>query len=385
MNRKLHKALKSKGYLLAALTFPTGKPDVEIHRFQMIDVHRQKKRFSMKADSAEVYQKQNLSTVRMPETLIWNHQSEPYKIMANEGIIQTLSQDLSLRKNCSLLSPDGTLFQTESLDYENSSGILTSEDSIRALRAARQSGDEMEISGRGLKIETKKDFYQILSDVSAQKKNHKQNDLKILSERVNIQPAQNFATFLGEVKVYSDKMQLLGDSLKTIFKDKKKAAKKNSEGGEIERLELESNPEKAGRKIVAKLEKIDLYSDGMTVYFNESGELDKMEAHGKVDAVTRDKIKMRSEKLIYASNPKNPEADRLYLQGDVTIETSDRTAQCQEAEFDPQSGQIILKHVATVKKESQVLKGERIRFSTKDSEVFVDEASGELHKQSLGF
>jgi hypothetical protein len=41
--------------------------------------------------------------------------------------------------------------------------------------------------------------------------------------------------------------------------------------------------------------------------------------------------------------------------------------------------------VATVKKDNQLLRGERIRFSTKDSEVYVEQASGKLQRQSLGF
>jgi LPS export ABC transporter protein LptC len=373
------KAQRSYAYLLAALIFPTGRPDIEIKRFQLVDVHKQKRRMELKAEQASLYQKLNLSSLRMPETLLFSHHAVPYKILANEGVVHTQTQDLSLRNNCSLLSPDGTLFQTESLDYDNLNGLLTSADAVRAQRNAGQ-GDDVEISGHGLKIEIKKDTYQILSQVRAQRKNRQKQDLRILSERVSIQPSQSVATFFGNVRVYSDKMELVGSSLKTFF-DKDKQKKKSAKSGDIEKLELLNDAAVPGSKIVAKLEKIDLYSNGMEVFFDEKGEVEKMEATGKVDAITRDQIKMRSEKLIYSTRNQ----DRLILQGNVYIETKDRVAECEEAEFDPQSGQIILKRVATVKKDRQILKGERIRFSTKDSEVFVDQASGELQKQSLGF
>jgi LPS export ABC transporter protein LptC len=374
-------------YLLAALIFPTGRPDIEIHQFKLVDVHKQKKRMEMNSEQASIFQKLNLNTLRKPVTLLWGNKSEPYNIQANDGVIQSLTQDMSLRNNCTLVSPDGILFQTESLDYENSTALLTSADPIKA-----QKGSDIELSGLGLRIEIKKDIYQILSQVQAQRRSTKNQNLKILASQASIQPSANLATFLGNVRVYSEKMELVGDILKTFFHQTSKESKKsgkptkqNTQSGDIEKLQLLSNSTKKNSKIIAKLEKVDLYSEGLDVFFSPSGEIDKMEAVGQVDALTRDNIRMRSEKLIYLTHPEDATKDRLFLQGNVHIETQDRIAECQEAEFDPLSGQIILTRVATVKKDNQLLRGERIRFSTKDSEVYVEQASGKLQRQSLGF
>jgi len=68
----------------------------------------------------------------------------------------------------------------------------------------------------------------------------------------------------------------------------------------------------------------------------------------------------------------------------VNIFTGERTATSEFARFYPDTGDIHLERVAAVKKGDQLIEGERIRFSTKNSEVRVEKAKGRVGRQDLG-
>lgn len=366
--------LRHFSILYAALVVPSGKPDVEIKNFRLIEVQNQVKQIEVNAPHAEVFQNKQINRLESPHANVWGQNEQPYVIEGNEGIIQTYTQNLLLRKNCMLTSPDGTVFQSENLYYNKKHGTIQSDDDVIAHRKSTAINDNVELTGKGLLIDINTDVYKVLSNVQARRRGNDKQDLRILSQQSTIYPNRNLAYFIGNVRVYSKNMELNGDRLQAKLKN-------NSKVQGLEKLELESSKNEDD-KITAKLEKINLYSKAVNIFFDNNGEFSQLEADGAVDAVTTDNVKMRSENLVYKKvNGK----EKVLLKDNVEIQTEDRKAKCQEAEYSPDTGEILLNRVATVKKGDQILKGEKIRFSLKNSQVFVEKASGEMLRENLGF
>ncbi|NCN28648.1 LPS export ABC transporter periplasmic protein LptC [bacterium] len=360
--------------LYAALVISSGLPDIQINNFHLVEAKNQAKQMEITSPKASVYQEEQISVLESPEAKVWGQNENPYTILANEGIIQTKTQDMTLQKNCTVTSPDGTVFQSENLFFDNKKGYLTSDEDVVASRKADQLSDTIEMTGKGLLIDMNTDVYHVLSNVRAQRRGKDKNDLRIFSKKSSIYPNRNKAIFMGTVRVYGQNMELNGDKLTAHLGNQKGNAG-------LDNLELEADNE-GNRKITAKLEKITLYSKAVKIKFDKKGNFSQLEADGAVDAVTSDKIKMRSENLVYKIVDGK---EKVLLKDSVEIQTTDRTAKCQEAEYFPDTGEIVLSRVATVKKGDQILRGEKIRFSIKNSQVFVEKASGEMLRQNLGF
>lgn len=366
--------LRHLAVLYTALAVPDGLPDIEIHKFQMVEVKEQTKQMEVTAPKASIYQKQQTSWLLNPEAKVWGQNEQPYLIVGNEGIIQTKTQDLYLRNNCSVTSPDGTVFQSENLFFNSQEGTINSEEEVTASRKADRLSDTLEMTGKGLLIDVNTDAYHVLSNVRAQRKGSGSQSLRILSRKSSIYPNRNIAQFIDTVRVYGNNMELNGDQLTARLGEKKT-------GPGLDHLYLTAFGE-SERKITAKLQKITLYSKAIKIMFDDRGEFSHLEAEGAVDALTSDNIKMRSENLVYKTVNG---VEKVLLRDNVEIQTQDRTARCQEAEFSPSTGDVLLSRVATVKKGEQILRGEKIRFSIKNSQVFVEKASGEMLRQNLGF
>ena len=117
--------------------------------------------------------------------------------------------------------------------------------------------------------------------------------------------------------------------------------------------------------------------------FNNSKQPTNVVARGQVLAVSKKhQLKIRSQKLRFE---KSNGREKILLDQGITITTKNqRVAKSEKAIIDPSSGDILLEGVASVSQGPQILKGEKIRFSTKNSVISVEKAAGSIKRGQLG-
>jgi len=361
--------------LLAVLVVPQRRPAIEIKDFDFVESKEQKRTMQIRALKADLFKPEDIFLLDAPRVLAWGKARKPFEISGQTGVMNSNSQDLEIRTATKVLTPDGFEFKTRNLSYEATTQSLAGEDPVemRSSGAARR-GSKLRLTGVGVRISLEKNLYEILRNVIAEQTVSPRNTLTVRSQRAEISPENNQAAFHREVTVKSTKLDLRGESLLVYFADSQ--PQKLVLGSKLPGAA--SAPES---RIQAALDGLNIRSQGLEVAFNEAGDVRESQAFGNVLADTSDGTRLKAQKL---QSDLSEGKQRLRLEGNVTIETGTRVATCEQALFFPETGDIYLERVASVKSGEQVLEGEKIRFSTRNSEVRVEGARGQVGRKQLG-
>jgi lipopolysaccharide export system protein LptA len=239
--------------------------------------------------------------------------------------------------------------------------------------------DEAKLTGQGLSIDLNANTYEILQNVRSLQRSPGKSDLSIQSETLLIFPSSDKAVFSRKVQVVGKDFKLHGDRLTVDFQ---KSSNENSTFA-AQKLLIDAGPKNPRGNIHADLSSMKITSNGLAIDLDTTGPggVHRIEAVGQAVAQTNDGIEMRAQSLVSETvDGKN----RIHMKDEVSITAGGRKGTCEEAFYYPESGDIVLATVATVSNESQILKGERIRFSTKNSDVTVERARGSVNKKELG-
>lgn len=359
------------GLLLAVLVVPPRRPSIEVKDFDFVESKDRHRTVQIKARKADIYKPEDIVHLEAPRVLAWSASAKrPYEISGHTGVMNATSQDLEIHDSTTIQTPDGYEFKTKDLAYAARNKSLAGEDpvEVRPRGAIRRGASQMNMTGNGVRIALDKNLYEILRNVRAEQKMSAANTLVVRSRKAEISPENHVASFFREVTVRSAKLDLRGDSLVIHF-----------ENSVPRLLVLQSASPKD--RIQALLNGMDIRSRGLEVNFDGAGEMLESQAIGDVDAKASDGTRLRSQRL------RSDIADgkqRLRLEGKVTIETGTRVATCEQALYYPESGDILLEKIAAVRSGDQILEGERIRFSTRNSEVRVEGARGQVGRKQLG-
>ncbi len=359
---------RSSVLLFSLLTIPARQPNVEIRGFNFVEAKQNKKSMEIRAAAADVYKPEDLMVLKEPLTLLWSKERAPYRVNGAVGVLKTATRDLEVRGGSQLLSPDELLFVTEKLRYDPAANDFLSDESVEVRRLRMNSDAAFKLAGQGLRIDLDRSLYEIHSKVRASQRVSSASNFLVTSRRAEITPELRQAYFYGSVDVRSKYLSLRGDELTIHFKDNKPS--------KLVMVGRGRNP-----KIQATMGKLKLISQGLDVTLGPSGEMERSEAKGSVDAIFDDGTKFVAERLV---SVKENGQSVFILEGQVNIFTGERTATSEFARFYPDTGDIHLERVAAVKKGDQLIEGERIRFSTKNSEVRVEKAKGRVGRQDLG-
>jgi LPS export ABC transporter protein LptC len=355
--------------LFAVLVVPPRRPSIEIKNFDFVESKEQRRTVQVKATKADVFKPEDVVMLEAPRVLAWGVQPKPFEISGKTGVMNANTQDLQVRGSTLVLTPDGYEFKTENLSYEAGAKQLLSDDPVEARPVPnKRSSSQLRLNGTGLRISLDRGLYEILRSVKAEQKLSASSSLTVRSRRAEIAPESHQASFHRDVSVKSSKIDMRGEILVIHFEDSRPRL-----------LSIESGAPAA--RIQANLEGLKIRSKGLEVSFDSEGEVKGMQAIGDVDAYAEDGTRLKAQKLF---SDQFQGRQRLRLEGQVTIETGTRLANCEEAFFFPSTGDIQLDRVATVRSGDQVLEGERIRFSTRNSEVRVEGARGQVGRKQLG-
>jgi lipopolysaccharide export system protein LptA len=327
-----------------------------------------------------MYKPENVTALDQLKAQVWNESQKPYIISGEVGVLRSEHEDFRIHGASQVVSPDGYLFKTDNLEFDSNRHELTTEDPVEALPAIQRGDAFLKLSGRGLVIDVKKNSYDIQKNVHAEQHMSAGDFLTIHSRQAQISPTSRSALFLGSVQVKSPKLDMRGGRLIIYFSNE--ARPQGVPASRADKLVLD-NPRSAfpSTKIEAQLPGLKLKSKGLTVELAPEGGVKRSEAIGKAEGVTPEGIQLKADTLI---SDQADDKTRILLKGDVHIQlTDERIATCQEAQYFPDSGEILLERVASVKRGQQILEGEKIRFSTHGSEIVVEKAKGQMDPSSI--
>jgi LPS export ABC transporter protein LptC len=367
-----------KCLLYGTLALPSGRPTIEIQGFHLVESQGERRSVEMTAQNAQVYRNQNISALEDLRAFMWGKFKKPFEASGKLGLLDTETQDIEVREEARLLSPDGYLFETKSFHYDSKSRNFEGKELVTVEKANTLGKEAIKMTGTGFNIDLEKSAYSINKNVNATQALANGEILTVKSNSVQMDSTEKTATFLKKVNVKSPQIEMRGERLVVSFSETQKG-----EADKPSKFLLDSPADGASRakKISATIKQMNVQSKGLAIEFAPDGTLDHTEAIGEVDAKNNEGMKMKAERLITKSvNGVNT----VYMRGKVQIETNNRTATCEEAEYLPDTGNVLLKTVAAVRNDQQILEGDVIRFSTKNSEVVVDKARGKVNKEDLG-
>jgi LPS export ABC transporter protein LptC len=367
--------------LLSALVIPSGRPSIEIKGFRLVESKGQVRSFEMKAKTAKLYKPEDILALDTLEANIYGAEKDKvFKVSGDIGILDSTSQDFRIYQGSEVISPDGYRFKSDSILYQHANQLLTTEDDVEAEPVQKKSDGQFRVSGQGLKIDIAKGTYEIKKKARTNQKLSAGSNLQIRAQSAIFSPESDSATFLKNVSVRSPTIEMMGERLRIDFSSEEDPLSGQKNMTNPKRLTLESAQGMNGRRIQANVGKLRLLSKGLVVNLGADGGVLTSEAIGNVDGVTEEGVKLKAEKLV---SDIFEGQERIILKDNVEILTDSRIANCQDAQFFPATGDIILEKVASVKTEDQVLEGDVIRFSTKNSNVIVEKARGSTKKSNF--
>jgi len=366
--------MKREGFLLAALMMPQGRPAIQIKGFHMVETKLEKRTLQVDAVEARVFRAENVTVLHELKMKIWSQGDIPYLLEGRSGVMSSQSQDVRIEEDSKLTSPELFVFETKNINYQATTRTLFSNEDVKGFQNTKL-GSSLKVEGRGLLVKLNESTYEILKNVRAEQTLAASGQMAIRSIRMKVEPALNNATFFKQVTVKSPNLDLRGERLVIQFD-----SSEPDESGASHYLARKLILDSGSKRITAQIGDLKVQSQGLEVMLSSDGSVQSSEAIGEAEGTTKDGVRMTAERLISETEDKKM---RVRLLGTVTIYVNTRVATCQEAIFYPETGDIILKQVASVKTDKQTLKGEVIRFSTKNSEVIVEKASGTMGKDEL--
>lgn len=372
--------------LFVALSIPTGRPTIEIRDFHMVESKGSNRSVELWANTARVFKTEDLMVFDQLSADIWpeasnreDAEARPYRVTGEIGVLKSETEDFGVEGDSTVQSPDSYKFLTKNIVFNSSEKILQTDQRVDG-GPTNTGAEGFSISGNGLTIDTRQGWYRIHSSVKAVQKLDKSSggDLNIRSQTALIWPNQNNAVFEKSVFVDSKDLSLKGGKLDVEFS-------KTQEQSPMRIKNLNLGPTQGSKlateqKIQAQVSDLKIQSEGLKVNFDENGNWIDTEALGGAQAHTEDGVKMFAEKL---KSRKRENITVVELFKKVRILTDTKDATCEQAEFVPSTGEATLNRIASVKTNDQLIEGEIIKFSTKNSEIRVEKASGVLDKKQL--
>lgn len=140
------------------------KSDVKISRFSFIQTHEGERDWELKAERAEVFEKEQKANLQTVAVTMQTPQGMELKFEGDEGIIDTSKKDFSLRKKDELMViqlSNGYTIKTSGVKWFNDQREMITEG------AAHISGPRVEIDGKELKVAVENQEVTVSGDVQA--------------------------------------------------------------------------------------------------------------------------------------------------------------------------------------------------------------------------
>lgn len=140
------------------------KSDVKISRFSFIQTHQGERDWELKAEKAEVFEKEQQARLETVAVTMQTPQGMELKFEGDEGTIDTFKKDFSVRKKDALMviqMSNGYTIKTSGLKWFNDQREMITEG------AAHISGPQVEIDGKELKVAVENQEVTVSGDVQA--------------------------------------------------------------------------------------------------------------------------------------------------------------------------------------------------------------------------
>jgi LPS export ABC transporter protein LptC len=359
---------KKGGFLLfTALAAPQGIPNIEIRNLRIIESQDSQKHLELASDLGRVYRDQKLVELDRVLAAIYTSQGPPFQVQGESGLMSSQNNDFQVRDSVVVTSPDGYRILTNNIYYSAAAKSLETDESVN-LETLAGNRSSMTLESQGLRVLTQEHRYELLAQVQAYQQQAGRS-FRIRSQQGELQPLKSRALFRGRAQMRSPQMKLEGDLLEIQMSTSQ------------QRIESIKMSESLGEGVRVVLDGIQIESQGFEAQFLENGELAQSQATDNARAETSDGVKIWAQRLTLVPTPGGQQ--QLRMQGQVRLDVQGRKAECEEAEMNPLTGDIVLRRFATVEREDQKITGNIIRLSTRNSEIEVEGAEGRLQKPPM--
>ena len=358
------------------IALPEQEPDIFISNFHLQIKHPDKERMLLDARMAKLFRDEKVGQLVYPNiSLAAKNDKDVYLMSSDEGIFDNEKNNFIFKRQCVLKTPEKFLLKTEEMKYIDETSEVFSDKFVSIEKEPDASPKpNFFVHGRGMRVSIREGLYGLENQVTAKYFSDRKTTLSIQADSAKHFANAHRTQFYKNVVVDHSNFDLSGHTLDLQFLEKEMR---------IQSLELSNDPDKIEDRIRAKIRDFQIQSQGLSMKFNNSKQPTNVVARGQVLAVSKKhQLKIRSQKLRFE---KSNGREKILLDQGITITTKNqRVAKSEKAIIDPSSGDILLEGVASVSQGPQILKGEKIRFSTKNSVISVEKAAGSIKRGQLG-
>lgn len=142
-----------------ALLDPEAEFSIKTAHF--VEMKGENKVLEVDADAAYYFKGNNLAELKKPRVIFYGHENKTVFLKGDEGIINTETNDVIIKGDVEMVSPDGYRLKSSYLKYDSSNMIVTTDMPVHIV------GDVFDIKGVGMKAKVDEEVFNILNKVEA--------------------------------------------------------------------------------------------------------------------------------------------------------------------------------------------------------------------------
>lgn len=205
---------------------PASDANLSIEGFHAVNWNEEGRKEIIDAEQAELFREQGFSILKKVEARIYTSGDNIIHITASQGKYYLEKKDIEFAGDIVATSENqGYQLKTNSLKYiENEKSLLT-DDAVWIVGPNPQA-PSLEVTGIGLRANTKTEEFSILKDVHSKKHDVNADSIDIDSDRAQVFSKKNQALFESNVVVKQKDMNIYTDNFLIDYNGKNKAIDK---------------------------------------------------------------------------------------------------------------------------------------------------------------
>jgi len=184
--------------------------DQSMKSMHMIETQEGRKEWELSADRAKTVKGNEILHLANVKAIFFSDSGTTFTVTGEKGLVEVNSKNLHISGNVVTRSSNGYVFRTESMQYASKDRLLTAENRVEMTGPRDSKGENLRLTGVGMRASLLESNMEILSDVRAQKGLEHGRQATIRSHRSLFSGKNRTAKFLGNVVLDMDAMRITG-------------------------------------------------------------------------------------------------------------------------------------------------------------------------------
>ncbi|HBQ21261.1 MAG: LPS export ABC transporter periplasmic protein LptC [Deltaproteobacteria bacterium GWA2_38_16] len=205
---------------------PASDANLSIEGFHAVNLNQEGRKETIDAEEAELYREKGFALLKKVEARIFGQGDDVIHIKGQEGKYYLDKKDIEFFGDIIATSENqGYQLKTNTLKYLDMEKLLSTDDPVW-IAGPNPHNPSLEVTGVGLRANTKTEQFSILKEVRSRKHDVGAPSIDIDSDTVDVYSKKNEALFKDNVVVIQKEMNLFTDNFLINYNSRNKAIDK---------------------------------------------------------------------------------------------------------------------------------------------------------------